>query len=247
MTGRLDARVVLDGLFKKLRVDSARRTFASTAHLRAVASPERRANGVWVSVHIHPEHGNVPWPLPNCGVRVAGSNVTAEMTASGRLMLGPVDEGEYRLYLALPKVIQITSPALSRRLGEVIKESLAPRRAWGSRPRVGDVLPEELAAAPQALRSGRCMPSDGVSDDGRFRIRVFEDEDGRIVVRLVTGEIALERSTLRVSLSGVSGECVLERVAEDQLLGEVAISIQEGFLSSGSPLVDVVIVSDGRV
>jgi hypothetical protein len=246
MTGSLDARVVLDGLFNKLKVDSARRTFASTPHLRAVASPERRDNGVWVSVHIHPEHGNVPWPLPSCGVRIAGSNVTAELTATGRLILGPVGEGEYQLCLASPKVIQITSPALSRQLGDAIQERLAPRRAWGSRPRAGDVLPEQLAAAPQTPGSSRDTPLDVVSPDGRFRIRVLEDEDDRIVLRVVTSELALERSTLRVSLEGVSGECVLERVAEDQLLGEVAISITEAFLSSTSPLVDVVIVSDGR-
>jgi hypothetical protein len=245
MTGSLDARVVLDGLFNTLKVDSARRTFASTPHLRAVASPERRDNGVWVSVHIHPEHGNVPWPLPSCGVRIAGSNVTAEITASGRLMLGPVDQGEYRLCLTVPKVIHITSPALSRQLGDAIKKSLAPGRSWRPGPRVGDV-PEQLAAAPQAPRGSGSAPSDNVSDDGRFRIRVFEDEDGRIVVRVVTGELALERSTLRVSLEGVSEECVLERVAEDQLLGEVMINIAEEFLSSTSPLVELVIVTDGR-
>jgi hypothetical protein len=245
MTGNLDARVVLDGLFNKLKVDSARRTFASTPHLRAVASPERRDNGVWVSVHIHPEHGNVPWPLPTCGVRIAGSNVTADITASGRLMLGPVDEGEYQLCLASPNVIHITSPALSGQLGEAIKERLGPRRSWGARPRAGEVLPEPLAAAPPASGSSSDAPLDLESPDGRFRIRVFQDEDDRIVLRVVTGELALERSTLRVSLEGVSEECVLERVAEDQLLGEVTISIGEGFFSSTNPLVHVAVVSEG--
>ena len=234
MTGPLDARSVLEGLFKKLTVDSSRRTFASTANLRAVVSPQRRDGGVWMSLHIHPEHGGVPWPLPSVTVRIEGSDVTGEIGPSGRVLLGPVLEGQYRLRVDRPAIVAITSQELSFRLGARLKHGLQAR--WVGAPgRLGAEASQERLAAAGPSDTPPMPPIDDVSDDGRVRIRLLQDADGRIVVRLATDNLELEGYAAHVSIDGLSGECVMERVAVDQLLGEVVFQGDDPFQDPSRP------------
>jgi hypothetical protein len=235
MTAPFDARSVLEGLFKRLAVDSSRRTFASTANLRAVMSPQRREGRTWMSLHIHPEHRDVPWPLPSCTVRIEGSGVTGEIGESGRVLLGPLAEGRYRLRVEPPATMSITSRDLSLRLGATLKGRLQGRWAPAPRRPSGDVSQERLAAAGPEPEVPRISPIEDVSDDGTVRIRILQDEDGRIVVRLATDNLTLEGYAARVSVAGAWGDCVLERVAVDQLLGEVVFTGDSLFQDTSQP------------
>lgn len=210
----------LGELLRKATVDVSRRTFVRTKNFRAVLSPQPRSDGVWLSVHIHPERQDAPWPLLPCAIRIDGTDVLAEVSPSGRALLGPVPIGGRRLraHTAVSAVIRPDWSAASVPPEHAARMPDDRARQWTRQERLAAAGPRPAPPLP-IVDEPSAVPA--------LRITVANDRDGLILVRLASNELALQDSMVRVLVGDVQRQCRLERISEDQVLGQVSFSPDE--------------------